>query len=230
MYTWSYILVVAACIFTFWAQAKVNRAYRKYSRQPNRRGITGAQAAKMIMRENGIDIPIEVISGSLTDHFDPSAKVLRLSSEVAGSASIASVAIAAHEVGHALQHEEGYVPIKIRGAIVPVANISSKLAWPLIVIGIAFSAAGRAPGIGDTILMTGIILFAAVVAFHLVTLPVEINASRRALVQMEGMNIVYDDEVKGARRVLKAAAMTYLAALAVALAQLIRLLAIRGED
>ena len=230
MYGWSYVLVVFACIFTFWAQLKVSRAYGRYSRVPNRRGITGAQAAGMIMRANGIDVPVEVIPGKLSDHFDPSANVLRLSSEVANGSTVASVAIAAHEVGHALQHAEDYTPIQIRGAIVPVVNISSKLAWPLIVLGIILSAAGRADGIGDTVLLIGIILFAAVVAFHLVTLPVELNASRRALAQLEDADIVFEDETKGARRVLKAAAMTYLAALAVALAQLIRLLVIRGED
>lgn len=229
-YSGVYLLLGAAIIFTFWAQFKVSRAYGKYSRVYNRRGITGTEAARMIMEANDISLPIQVIPGKMTDHYDPSAKVLRLSGEVANGTSIASVAIAAHEVGHAIQHARGYIPIKIRGAIVPVVNISSKLAWPLIFIGIVFSAAGNAPVIGDDILLIGIILFSAVVVFHMVTLPVEINASRRALAQIGELNIVDTDEMKGAGRVLSAAAMTYIAALAVALAQLIRLLAIRGRD
>ena len=187
------------------------------------------QAAQEIMRANGINVPIEVISGRLTDHYDPSKKVLRLSSAVAEGDSIASVAVAAHEVGHALQHAQGYVPIKVRGAIIPVVNISSKLAWPAIIVGIIIEQTGRIYE-GNLIFTIGIVLFAAVVAFHAVTLPVELNASRRALVQLESLGIVYPEEKRSAKKVLSAAAMTYLAALAAALMQLIRLLLIRGRD
>lgn len=224
----TYILMIPAIIFTLWAQFKVKSAYSRYRNVPNRNRITGYEAAQKIMRANGIDIPIEVIAGQLTDHFDPSARVLRLSSEVANGYSVASVAIAAHEVGHALQHAQGYVPIKIRGTIVPVANISSTLAWPLIIIGLVMGVGAGHP-VGDTILNIGLILFLAVVAFHLVTLPVELNASRRALTQIEGLGIVDYEEKKGAKKVLKAAAMTYVAALAVAVLQLVRILAIVGS-
>lgn len=228
-YDWTMILLVPVIIFTIYAQAKVSSNYSRYSKIRTARGITGSQAAQQIMSANGISVPIEVIPGRLTDHYDPSKKVLRLSSAVAEGDSIASVAVAAHEVGHALQHAGGYVPIKIRGAIIPVVNISSKLAWPAIILGLIVSSAGRLQE-GDTIFMIGIVLFAAVVLFHAVTLPVEFNASRRALAQLESLGIVYPEEKRGAKKVLSAAAMTYLAALAAALMQLIRLLLIRGRD
>ena len=228
-FDWTWILIIIASIFTIYAQAKVSSAYNRYSNVPSQKGLTGIDTAKTIMQANGIDIPIEVISGTLTDHYDPSAKRLRLSSAVANGNSIASVAIAAHEVGHAIQHDVGYVPIKIRGAIVPVVNISSKLAMPLIIIGIIIAASGQLSG-STLILDIGIILFAAVVAFHIITLPVELNASSRALKQIEALDIVTADEKKGAKKVLKAAAMTYVAAMAVALLQLVRILAIRGRS
>ncbi len=228
-YDWTMILLVPVIIFTIYAQAKVSSRYSRYSKVRTARGITGAQAAQEIMRANGISVPIEVIPGRLTDHYDPSKKVLRLSSAVAEGDSIASVAVAAHEVGHALQHAEGYVPIKIRGAIIPAVNISSRLAWPAIIIGIIIEQAGMIYE-GNLIFTIGIVLFAAVVAFHAVTLPVELNASRRALAQIESLGIVYPEEKRSASKVLSAAAMTYLAALAAALMQLIRLLLIRGRE
>ena len=217
-YDWTMILLVPVIIFTIYAQAKVSSNYNRYSQVRTARGITGAQAAQEIMRANGINVPIEVISGRLTDHYDPSKKVLRLSSAVAEGDSIASVAVAAHEVGHALQHAQGYVPIKVRGAIIPAVNISSKLAWPAIIVGIIIEQTGRIYE-GNLIFTIGIVLFAAVVAFHAVTLPVELT-----------LGIVYPEEKRSARKVLSAAAMTYLAALAAALMQLIRLLLIRGRD
>ena len=226
---WTWILIIIASIFTIYAQAKVSSAYNTYSRVEGSRGITGADAARSIMSANGIDLPIEVIAGTLTDHYDPSAKVLRLSSAVANGTSVASVAIAAHEVGHAIQHDTGYAPIKIRGAIVPVVNLASKLAMPLIIIGILITATGQLSG-STLILDIGIIMFAAVVAFHVITLPVELDASRRALKQIETLDIVTAEEKKGAKKVLKAAAMTYVAAMAVALLQLVRILAIRGRN
>ncbi len=228
-YDWTMILLLPVIIFTIYAQAKVSRNYSKYSNVRTARGITGMQAAQEIMRANGIDVPIEVISGRLTDHYDPCKNVLRLSSAVAQGNSIASVAVAAHEVGHALQHAQGYAPVQIRGAIIPVVNISSKLAWPAIILGIIIESAGRIYE-GNLIFTIGIVLFAAVVLFHAVTLPVELNASRRALAQIESLGIVYPDEIRPAKKVLSAAAMTYLAALAAALMQLIRLLLIRGRD
>lgn len=222
------ILLIPVALFTMWAQFKVNSAYRKYADVPVRSGITGAEAARRIMRANGIDCQIETISGELTDHYDPTVNVLRLSAGVAGGNSIASVAVAAHEVGHAIQHAQGYGPIKVRNSIVPVVNLSSKLAWPLLIIGLIMIPAGYA--LGQTVFDIGIILFAAVVVFHAVTLPVELNASSRALDQIVELGIVGVDEQKGARKVLSAAAMTYLAALAAALMNLIRILIIRGGE
>ncbi len=226
---WTWILIIIASIFTIYAQAKVSSAYKTYSGDEAASRMTGADTARTIMRANGIDLPIEVIAGTLTDHYDPSAKVLRLSSAVANGTSVASVAIAAHEVGHAIQHDTGYAPIKIRGAIVPVVNLASKLAMPLIIIGILITATGQLSG-STMILDIGITMFAAVVAFHVITLPVELDASRRALKQIETLDIVTEEEKKGAKKVLKAAAMTYVAAMAVALLQLVRILAIRGRS
>ena len=226
----TYVLVLIGVVICMIASAKMNSTFNKYSRVRSHSGMTGREAAETILRRAGIyDVRVERISGNLTDHYDPSKKVLRLSSAVAEGDSIASVAVAAHEVGHALQHAQGYVPIKVRGAIIPVVNISSKLAWPAIIVGIIIEQTGRIYE-GNIIFTIGIVLFAAVVAFHAVTLPVELNASRRALVQLESLGIVYPEEKRSAKKVLSAAAMTYLAALAAALMQLIRLLLIRGRD
>ncbi len=228
-YGWTWALMIIATVFTLYAQFKVSHTYRKYARRANCRGMTGTDAARRIMAANGINLPIEVISGSLTDHYDPSAKVLRLSSAVANDTSIASVAVAAHEVGHALQHASGYAPLRIRGAIVPVVNISSKLAIPLIIIGLAVELIGNVSGAG-IIVDIGVILFAAVVAFHMITLPVELNASSRALQQIEALDIVTAEERKGAKKMLRAAAMTYVAAMATAVVELVRLITIARED
>lgn len=224
------ILLIPAILLTLYAQGKVRRAYQKFLRVPNRRGITGAQAARRVLDANGLEhVQIEMTKGTLTDHYDPKKQVMRLSPQVYNEASIASVSIAAHESGHAIQHGTGYGFLAFRNAIVPVVNIASGLSWPLLLIGIIISGTGRI-ATGNLIFDIGILFFTAVVLFHLVTLPVELNASSRAIAQLEHLGIVGADERKGARRVLSAAAMTYVAALATAVLNLLRLLLIRGRD
>ena len=224
------ILLIPAILLTLYAQGKVQRAYRKFLGVPNRRGITGAQAARRILDANGLQhVQIEMTKGTLTDHYDPKAQVMRLSSQVYHDASIASVSIAAHESGHAIQHGTGYGLLTFRNAIVPVVNIASGLSWPLLLVGIIISSTGRI-ATGNLIFDIGILFFAAVVVFHLVTLPVELNASSRAIAQLENLGIIDMDETSGAKRVLSAAAMTYVAALATAILNLLRLLLIRGRD
>ena len=227
-YDATYIILIPAIILTFWAQAKVKRNFNKYSEVRNARGLTGAQAARIMLDANGLnDIPINQIAGSLTDHYDPTKRTVSLSQTVYGADSIAAVAVACHEIGHAIQHSEEYRPLKFRSSIVPVVNLTSKLSWPLTVIGLVLLSGGLY--IGDTIFMIGVAFFGAVVLFHLVTLPVELNASKRALKQIEELGIVTADEKHGAKKVLKAAAMTYVAALATALANMLRLFAMRGR-
>lgn len=226
----TFILLIPAMIFAFYAQSKVSSAYRKFSQVRNMRGITGEQAARMILDRNGLnDISIQMVGGTLSDHYDPSRKVLRLSSRVYSEPSIASVSVAAHEAGHAIQHARHYMPLILRNAIVPVVNICSMLSWPLMLIGLVIAGTGRYTN-GYLIMDIGILFFAAVVLFHAVTLPVELNASSRALDQLEEMGIIYHDERKGAKKVLSAAAMTYVAALATAVANLLRLLMIRERN
>ena len=220
------IILIPAIIFTVYAQAKVKRAYATYSRIPVRSGITGQQAARMILDRNGMGhVPIETISGQLTDNYDPTKDVMHLSQGICHGNSIASVAVAAHESGHAIQDGTNYGFLKFRIAMVPVVNLVSGASWPLIIIGILMAAAGKA--IGGLIMD---IMFLVVVLFHTVTLPVEFNASRRALAQLSELGIVDETEMKGARKVLSAAAMTYVAALAVSVLNLIRILAIRGSN
>ena len=191
--------------------------------------MTGAEAARRVLDANGLSgVTVEQIRGSLTDHYDPSKKVLRLSETVYGRESVAAVSVACHEAGHALQDAENYGPLKLRNGMVPIVNFSSKFCWILILAGIILSAAGTY--MAGWIFDIGIILFVAVILFHLVTLPVEFNASRRAMDQMELAGIIDSDEERGAKKVLSAAAMTYVASLAVAVAQLLRLLAMRGRD
>lgn len=224
------ILLVIAMIFTVYAQGKVNRAYKKYARIGNFRGITGMQAARRILDANGLqNVQIEMTPGTLSDHYDPRDRVMRLSADVYNEATIAAVSIAAHESGHAIQHGIGYGLLKFRNAIVPVVNFSSKLSWVLIVAGFAISAAGSYTT-GSLVFDIGVLFFAAVVVFHLVTLPVELNASSRAIVQMQELGIIGHDETRGAKKVLSAAAMTYVAALATAVLNLIRLLLLRERD
>ena len=227
-YYTSYYLLIPAILFTFYAQAKVSSNFRRYSKIRNDRNLTGAQAARMVLDANGLrDVQIETVRGSLTDHYDPRGRVLRLSETVCDVNSIAAVSVACHEAGHALQHAQNYVPLKIRNGIVPVVNLASNLCWPLAIIGIILL--GNGSYIGDTLFNIAVIAMLAVILFHAVTLPVEFNASRRALQQMEELGIVDDMELPGAKKVLRAAAMTYVAALATAIANLLRLLAIRGN-
>lgn len=229
-YDTSIIILIPAIIFTMLAQAKVNGNFRRYSKVRTERHVTGAQAARKVLDANGLDdVRIEQISGSLTDHYDPRDRVLRLSQSVYGVDSVAAVGVACHEAGHALQHAESYAPLKLRNGIVPVVNLASKLSWPLILVGIVLLGAGNYQ-MGDTLFFIGVITFTAVIVFHAITLPVEFNASSRALSQMEGLGIVNEDEHKGAKKVLQAAAMTYVAALATAIANLLRILAIRGRN
>ena len=224
-FDWTYLfLVLPAMIFAMIASAGVNSTFAKYSKQYSSRGVTGAQAARLVLDKNGLqNIPIEQISGKLTDHYDPRTNVIRLSSEVYNGTSTASIGVACHEVGHAIQHSTGYTPIKIRSAIVPITNIGSKLAVPLILIGIICSSLGE---FFVWLAYIGLIGFALTAVFQLVTLPTEFNASSRALATIRDNNILTPEELKGSKKVLTAAAMTYVAALAVAVAQLLRLIII----
>lgn len=223
------ILLVPAMIFTLYAQSKVNRTYRKFAAIGNQRGITGAQAARRVLDMNSLqNVKIEMTGGVLTDHYDPGAKVMRLSADVYHESTIAAVSIAAHESGHAIQHGAGYAFLSFRNGLAPVVSVVSHLSWPLLIIGLIMGGAGNA--LGTTVFDLGVIFFAAVVLFHLVTLPVELNASRRALEQLQLLGIVNAQEIGGAKKVLSAAAMTYVAALASAIMNLIRILLIRGRD
>lgn len=224
-FDWTYfILVLPAVILAVWASARVKSTYRRFGGVPSARGISGAQAARMVLDENGLyDVKIEQIGGELTDHFDPKANVVRLSADVYNSTSVAAIGIACHEVGHAVQHATGYFPIKIRAAIVPLTNFGSKLAMPLLLIGLILS------GIAEqyiAIAYLGVLCFALSAVFQLVTLPTEFNASARAMRAVRSSLLLSDEEQRGTRKVLTAAALTYVAALAVSLAQVLRLLLI----
>lgn len=219
----TYIILVPAIILTMYAQFKVSSTTNKYFRVRTQRGYTGEQTAREILTANGIyDVKIEMISGTLSDHYDPRSRVLRLSQDVYRGTSITSVAVAAHECGHAIQHARGYAPLTIRGAIVPVVNFASSASWILIMLGLFMSSF-------NFLLKIGILLFAATVVFQLVTLPVEFNASSRALAQIENLGIVSHDERRESKKVLKAAALTYVAAAATAVLQLLRLITIAGR-
>lgn len=210
------ILVIPAMILAIIAQVKVKSTYAKYAKIGNSRSITGAYAAQAVLTHYGIrDVRIEQISGKLSDHYDPKAKVIRLSSEVYSGSSIAAVGIACHEAGHAAQHAENYAPIKVRNSLVPVCNIGSTLGIPLALIGFVLGF--------EPLVTIGLVLYAAISVFHLVTLPVEFNASRRAIRVIDETRLLHDDETGGAKKVLSAAAMTYVASLIVALANLLRL-------
>ena len=228
-YDWTYVYLVLPClIFSLWASWRVNSTFKKYSQQYSMRGITGADAAQRVLRANGVtDVRIERIGGSLTDHYDPTVNVIRLSDDVYSSTSTAAIGVACHEAGHAVQYAQGYAPIKLRAAIIPVTNFGSKLAMPLILLGILFSSLGST---SDLFINLGIACFGLSVLFQLVTLPVEFNASHRALVAIEQNGILTEEELSGARKTLSAAAMTYVAATAAALAQLLRLLILFGNN
>ena len=227
-YYGSMIILIPAIIFTMYAQSKVNSNFRRYSNIRNARNMTGAEAARRMLDANGLtNVQIEQTRGSLTDHYDPRKRVLRLSQSVYGVNSIAAVSVACHEAGHAVQHAESYKPLKIRNSIVPLVNFASSLTWPLVIIGILLLANGSY--MGDLLFNIGVITMLAVILFHTVTLPVEFNASSRALRQMDDLGIITEEENKGASKVLRAAAMTYVAALATAIANLLRILAMRGS-
>lgn len=228
-YSMSTLIFFVAVIFTMYAQSKVNSAFRRYSRVRNERGFTGAEAARRVLDANGLnDVAIEHVRGSLTDHYDPRKRVLRLSESVYGVQSIAAVSVACHEAGHAIQHAENYSPLSIRNSIFPVVNFASRFCWILIIMGLVFSATNNY--LGNMIFNIGVIFFVAVIAFHAITLPVEFNASSRAIDQMEIQGVIVSEEKSGAKKVLSAAAMTYVASLAVAIANLLRILAMRGRD
>lgn len=219
----TYLILVPALIISFWAQTKVNSAFNKYSRVRTMNGYTGEQIARQILNEAGLyDIPIEMVNTRLGDHYDPSNRVLRLSPEVYNGSTIAAAGVAAHEVGHAIQHKESYTPLTFRNFIFPVVNISSNLSWIIFIAGLILSI--------KPLVTLGIVMFSAVVLFQIVTLPVEFDASNRALNILENRGIIYGEEIKGAKNVLNAAAMTYVAATIMAVSQLIRLLAISGRN
>lgn len=227
-FDWTYLYLVVPCLLlALLAQQMVNSSFRKYSQVMSSRWITGAEAAQIVLRNHGVhDVRIEPIGGHLTDHYDPRTNVIRLSQEVYGSTSVAAIGVACHEAGHAVQYAQGYVPIKLRAAIIPITNIGSKMAMPLILLGLLFGFLGKFSGI---LIDAGILCFSLSLIFQLVTLPVEFNASGRALRAIDQSQILTDEERAGARKTLTAAAMTYVAAVAVSLAQLLRLVILFGN-
>ncbi|AIS52589.1 putative Zn-dependent protease [Thermoanaerobacter kivui] len=218
------ILLIPALIFAMYAQAQVQITFSKYARVRNRYGYTAEEVARKILDSMGLyDVRIERIPGDLTDHYDPRAKVLRLSESVYGSESIAAIGVAAHEAGHAIQHARGYVPLTLRNSLVPVANLGANLAWPLVILGFFMGA----PGLH--LINIGIILFSAAVLFQIITLPVEFDASNRAIALLQSNVLFTRDDIEPATKVLRAAALTYVAAALVSIMQLIRLLIIRNN-
>lgn len=216
----TYLILIPAILFSLWAQARVKTTYARYSKAFA--GLTGQEAARMVLEMNGVTgVTIEQVAGELTDHFDPRTNVIRLSWGVYDVTSVAAVGVAAHEAGHAVQYAVGYGPIKLRAAIIPVTQIGSYLSWPLLLIGLLMG--------NETLAFAGVLLFAGVVLFQLVTLPVEFNASNRALEALDASGYLQEEQLDGAGKVLRAAAMTYVAALAQALAQLFRLLMIANR-
>ncbi|MBQ8880894.1 MAG: zinc metallopeptidase [Oscillospiraceae bacterium] len=226
-FDWTYIYIVLPCLLlSILASSSVNSTFRKYSRQSSSRRITGRDAAMHVLQANGVsNVRIERISGNLTDHFDPKRNVIRLSDAVYDSTSTAAIGVACHEAGHAVQYAQSYFPMRVRAAIIPATNIGSRLAMPLILLGVLLGVGGR---YSFTLIYAGIICFSLSLVFQLVTLPVEFNASRRAMVAIEDRGILTEEEQKGARKTLTAAAMTYVAAVAVAAAQLLRLILLFG--
>ena len=222
LYRSYWILIIPTMLFALWAQSKVSSTFAQYSRVMSRGGSTAADICRRILDSNGLyHVRIEHIAGNLTDHFDPTSNVVRLSDSVYGSHSVAAIGVAAHEVGHAIQYAMGYVPIRVRAAIIPITNFGSKLAVPLILFGFVFQ--------WQPLVNLGILLFSLMTLFQLVTLPVELNASRRALRTLAGDHILYGEEVSQAKKVLTAAAMTYVAALLTSAAQLLRLIVLYGR-
>lgn len=226
----SMIVLIPAMIFTMIVQGRIKRAYSRYSQVENSRRLTGAQAARMMLDANGLSgVPINILNGGddLNNYFDPRSNSVNLSQAVYHTDSIAAMCIACHEVGHAIQHATNYAPVRIRNGIVPLVNLTSTFSWPLIMLGLIFSTSSR---YGSLLFNLGALCFVFVILFHLVTLPVELNASNRALKQMTSIGMVSDFDYSGSRKVLLAAAMTYVAALATAVASLIRILLIRGSN
>lgn len=226
----SMIVLIPAMIFTMIVQGRIKRAYSRYSQVENSRRLTGAQAARMMLDANGLSgVPINILNGGddLNNYFDPRSNSVNLSKAVYHTDSIAAMCIACHEVGHAIQHATNYAPVRIRNGIVPLVNLTSTFSWPLIMLGLIFSTSSR---YGSLLFNLGALCFVFVILFHLVTLPVELNASNRALKQMTSIGMVSDFDYSGSRKVLHAAAMTYVAALATAVASLIRILLIRGSN
>lgn len=222
-FDWTYLMVLAGAIFSLVASAKVNSTFQKYAKVRSMSGMTAAQVARRILDRNGLtDIPVEHISGNLSDHYDPTKRVLRLSDSTYNSSSVAAIGVAAHECGHAIQHKESYGPLKLRTAIVPAANLGSRLGMPIILLGVLFG------GGGSLLVNIGIWVFSLAVLFQIVTLPVEFNASNRALVMLEDYGILGQEEKRKARSVLSAAAMTYVAAAASSILQLLRLIILFG--
>ena len=223
-YDWTYILVLIGALICIAASARVKSVFSRYSTVRSHTGMTGREAAEQILRRNGIyDVQVIHIAGNLTDHYNPGNKTLGLSDTVYNSASVAAIGVAAHECGHAVQHATGYAPLSIRGALVPVANFGSMAAWPLIIIGLFMN--------GETsafLINLGILLFSAAVLFQLVTLPVEFNASNRAVKVLESSGMLYPDEVGSVKKVLGAAALTYVASAASMILQLLRLIILTG--
>ena len=220
-YDWTILIVLPAMIFSIWAQIRVSSTFNKYSKISTRKGITGADAARRVLDENGLyDVKIEHIGGSLTDHYDPRANVIRLSDSVYSSSSAAAVGVACHEAGHAVQHAKGYFPIKVRSAVIPMTRFGSALSIPLFIIGLMFAT--------DALMLAGILLYAVVAFFQFITLPVEFNASARAMKAIKSSHMLAPDEYAASKKVLTAAAMTYVAALATSLLTLLRLIVLAG--
>ena len=216
---WSYLLLIIAFVFSMIVQFSMQSTFRKYSQIGSMRGLTGAQAAAQILYSEGLhNVQIQPVAGSLTDHYDPRTKTVNLSQSVYGSTSLAAVGVAAHECGHAIQDAQGYAPLTFRTTLVPVANLGSRFSWVLFVLGLFMSS--------GLLIRAGILLFSFALLFQLVTLPVEFNASSRALKKLDALQITYGDETRGARKVLSAAAMTYVAAACTSLLYLLRMLAI----
>lgn len=221
----TYILVMIGVVICLLASAKMNSTFSKYSRVRSHSGMTGKEAAEALLHREGIyDVRVEYVAGNLTDHYDPRSKVLRLSDATYQQTSVAAIGVAAHECGHAIQHARGYVPLSIRSALVPVANFGSSIAWPLIIIGLIMNSQTS-----QLFLNLGVIAFSMAVLFQIVTLPVEFNASRRALKILGNTGMLYPDEVRETRKVLTAAALTYVAGAASAILQLLRLIMISNS-
>lgn len=221
----TYVLVLIGVIICMVASAKMNSTFSKYSRVRSRSGLTGREAAEMVLQSMGIyDVRVERVSGNLTDHYDPRSKVLRLSDSTYNSPSVAAIGVAAHECGHAMQHARGYAPLSLRSALVPIANFGSTIAWPLILLGFLFTGETSA-----MLLKIGVLAFSLAVLFQLVTLPVEFNASRRAMQVLGSNGMLYQDELSATKKVLTAAALTYVASAASAILQLLRIILLTGR-